>query len=62
MTITFGTNRFDYPNPDGITQTARAAERAGFRQLWFPDSQLRNGDVFLSVDCANGLDKKHDAQ
>lgn len=47
--ITFGTNRFDYPDPEGIARTARAAEQAGFSRLWFPDSQLKNGDVFLNL-------------
>ncbi len=49
MRITFGTNRFDYPDPDRLIASARATEAAGFARFWFPDSQLRNGDVFINV-------------
>ena len=49
MSITFGTNRFAFPNPATLEPSARAAEEAGFDYLWFPDSQLRAGDVFLNL-------------
>lgn len=47
--ITFGTNRFGFPDPRRLVLTVRQAEAAGFDHLWFPDSQLRNGDVFVNV-------------
>lgn len=49
MTVTFGTNRFGFPDPTALVRTVREAEAAGFDYLWFPDSQLRNGDVFVNV-------------
>ena len=49
MPITFGTNRFGYPDPRRLIETCRATEAAGFARFWFPDSQLRNGDVFINV-------------
>jgi 5,10-methylenetetrahydromethanopterin reductase len=49
MTVTFGTNRFGFPDPQRLIDTCRASEAAGFRRLWFPDSQLRNGDVFINL-------------
>jgi len=49
MAITFGTNRFGFPDPQRLIETARASEAAGFSHFWFPDSQLRNGDVFINV-------------
>ncbi len=49
MSVSFGTNRFGYPDPVRLPETCRAAEAAGFDHLWFPDSQLRNGDVFVNV-------------
>jgi len=49
MTVTFGTNRFGFPHPQRLIETCRAAEAAGFTHLWFPDSQLRTGDVFINV-------------
>ena len=47
--LTFGTNRFGFPDPARLAATCRDAEAAGFDHLWFPDSQLRNGDVFVNV-------------
>jgi 5,10-methylenetetrahydromethanopterin reductase len=49
MAVTFGTNRFGYPDPKRLIESARATEAAGFARFWFPDSQLRNGDVFINV-------------
>lgn len=49
MTVTFGTNRFGYPDPQRLIETCRATEAAGFTRFWFPDSQLRNGDVFINL-------------
>lgn len=49
MPLTFGTNRFGFPDPDRLIDSCRRAEEAGFENLWFPDSQLRNGDVFVNV-------------
>ena len=47
--LTFGTNRFGFPDPARLTATCREAEAAGFSHLWFPDSQLRTGDVFINL-------------
>jgi 5,10-methylenetetrahydromethanopterin reductase len=47
--LTFGTNRFGFPDPARLAATCRDAEAAGFDHLWFPDSQLRIGDVFVNV-------------
>ncbi len=47
--VTFGTNRFAFPDPERLAASASEAEDAGFSYLWFPDSQLRTGDVFLNV-------------
>ena len=49
MPITFGTNRFGFPDPQRLIDTCRSTEAAGFARLWFPDSQLRNGDVFINL-------------
>lgn len=49
MSITFGTNRFGFPNPERLIESCRATEAAGFRRFWFPDSQLRTGDVFINL-------------
>ena len=49
MALTFGTNRFGFPDPARLIQSCREAEAAGFDHLWFPDSQLRMGDVFVNV-------------
>lgn len=49
MPLTFGTNRFGFPDPNRLIDSCRRAEEAGFEHLWFPDSQLRNGDVFVNV-------------
>ncbi len=49
MSVTFGTNRFGFPDPQRLIETCRATEAAGFARFWFPDSQLRNGDVFINV-------------
>src|SRR3712207_7652593 len=50
---TFGTNRFGFPDPQRLIESCRATEAAGFKRFWFPDSQLRNGDVFINL-----LDRK----
>jgi 5,10-methylenetetrahydromethanopterin reductase len=47
--LTFGTNRFDFPDPARLARSCRAAEAAGFGYLWFPDSQLHLGDVFINL-------------
>ena len=47
--LTFGTNRFGFPDPTRLAETCREAEAAGFTHLWFPDSQLRTGDVFINL-------------
>ncbi len=47
--LTFGTNRFGFPDPARLAATCREAEAAGFSHLWFPDSQLRTGDVFINL-------------
>lgn len=49
MAITFGTNRFGFPDPQRLIESCRATEAAGFTRFWIPDSQLRNGDVFVNV-------------
>jgi 5,10-methylenetetrahydromethanopterin reductase len=49
MAITFGTNRFGFPDPQRLIESCRAAEAAGFTRFWFPDSQLRTGDVFINL-------------
>jgi alkanesulfonate monooxygenase SsuD/methylene tetrahydromethanopterin reductase-like flavin-dependent oxidoreductase (luciferase family) len=49
MTITFGTNRFGFPDPQRLIESCRQAEAAGFTRFWFPDSQLRTGDVFINL-------------
>ena len=49
MTITFGTNRFGYPDPEKLIESCHMTEAAGFSHFWFPDSQLRNGDVFINL-------------
>lgn len=58
MTITFGTNRFNFLDPARLADSARAAERAGFGILWFPDSQLHAGDVFLNLVTALGATER----
>ncbi|MBF6559478.1 MAG: LLM class flavin-dependent oxidoreductase [Candidatus Binataceae bacterium] len=49
MAITFGTNRFSFLDPERLARSCVAAEAAGFDYLWFPDSQLHAGDVFLNL-------------
>src|SRR5215203_1187228 len=49
MSVTFGTNRFGFPDPQRLVETFRSTEAAGFTRFWFPDSQLRNGDVFINL-------------
>lgn len=49
MPVTFGTNRFSFPRPEPLIASCRAAEAAGFARFWFPDSQLRTGDVFINL-------------
>ncbi len=47
--VTFGINRLNWSSLSSLEGSARAAERAGFHSLWFPDNQLRIGDVFMNV-------------
>jgi hypothetical protein len=47
--LTVGTNRFGFPDPARLVESCRAAEAAGFDHFWFPDSRLRNGDIFINV-------------
>jgi 5,10-methylenetetrahydromethanopterin reductase len=49
MSVTFGTNRFSFLNPERLAKSCRAAEAAGFDRLWFPDTQLHAGDVFINL-------------
>src|SRR6202789_695641 len=49
MDVTFGTNRFSFLDPERLAKSCRAAEAAGFNYLWFPDSQLHAGDVFINL-------------
>lgn len=49
MGVTFGTNRFGFPDPARLIESCRQTEAAGFSHFWFPDSQLRNGDVFINL-------------
>ncbi|MGE0569763.1 MAG: LLM class flavin-dependent oxidoreductase [Dehalococcoidia bacterium] len=46
---TFGINRLNWSSLAALDVSARAAEQAGFGALWFPDNQLRIGDVFANV-------------
>lgn len=47
--VTFGTNRIEGHTLAARAESARFIEQAGFRRLWFPDSQLHRGDVFLNL-------------
>ena len=47
--VTFGINRLNWSSLAALDVSALAAERAGFGALWFPDNQLRIGDVFMNV-------------
>ena len=49
MAITFGTNRFSFGDSERLAKSCRETEQAGFDHLWFPDSQLHFGDVFLNL-------------
>jgi len=49
MALTFGTNRFSFQDPVLLAKSCREAEAAGFDHLWFPDSQLHAGDVFINL-------------
>ncbi len=49
MRLHFGTNRFNFLDPSRLIRSCRDAEDAGFDHLWFPDSQLHCGDVFLNL-------------
>jgi 5,10-methylenetetrahydromethanopterin reductase len=49
MAITFGTNRFSFLDPVRLAKSCVEAEAAGFDYLWFPDSQLHAGDVFINL-------------
>ncbi len=49
MSITFGTNRFSFLDPERLARSCVEAEKAGFDRLWFPDSQLHAGDVFINL-------------
>ncbi|HUA33567.1 MAG TPA: LLM class flavin-dependent oxidoreductase [Candidatus Binataceae bacterium] len=47
--LSFGTNRFAFPDPVRLAKSCRETEAAGFDHLWFPDSQLHMGDVFINL-------------
>jgi 5,10-methylenetetrahydromethanopterin reductase len=49
MQLSFGTNRFHFLDPRRLIQSCRETEAAGFDHLWFPDSQLHAGDVFVNL-------------
>jgi 5,10-methylenetetrahydromethanopterin reductase len=49
MAITFGTNRFNFLDPERLISSCIESEKAGFEYLWFPDSQLHCGDVFVNL-------------
>ncbi|MGH8013534.1 MAG: LLM class flavin-dependent oxidoreductase [Candidatus Binataceae bacterium] len=49
MAVTFGTNRFHFLDPERLIKSCLETEKAGFDYLWFPDSQLHCGDVFLNL-------------
>ena len=49
MAVTFGTNRFSFLDPERLARSCLEAEAAGFDYLWFPDSQLHAGDVFVNL-------------
>src|SRR5579863_6646886 len=49
MAVTFGTNRFSFLDPERLARSCVEAEAAGFDVLWFPDSQLHAGDVFVNL-------------
>src|ERR1700690_4670035 len=49
MAVTFGTNRFSFIDSERLAQACVEAEDAGFDHLWFPDSQLHAGDVFINL-------------
>ncbi len=49
MAISFGTNRFSFVDLERLARSCVEAEQAGFDHLWFPDSQLHAGDVFINL-------------
>lgn len=49
MRLSFGTNRFHFLDPRRLIESCRQTEAAGFDHLWFPDSQLHAGDVFVNL-------------
>jgi|HubBroStandDraft_1064217.scaffolds.fasta_scaffold08815_5 5,10-methylenetetrahydromethanopterin reductase len=49
MATTFGTNRFSFLEPSQLSKSCVEAESAGFDSLWFPDTQLHAGDVFINL-------------
>jgi 5,10-methylenetetrahydromethanopterin reductase len=49
MAVTFGTNRFSFIDLERLAKSCVEAEQAGFDHLWFPDSQLHAGDVFINL-------------
>jgi len=49
MAVTFGTNRFSFGDSERLARSCVEAEDAGFDHLWFPDSQLHAGDVFINL-------------
>ena len=49
MHLSFGTNRFYFLEPSRLIESCRQTEAAGFDHLWFPDSQLHVGDVFVNL-------------
>ncbi|MGO9607889.1 MAG: LLM class flavin-dependent oxidoreductase [Candidatus Binataceae bacterium] len=49
MRLHFGTNRFNFGDPVRLIRSCQDTESAGFDHLWFPDSQLHCGDVFVNL-------------
>jgi alkanesulfonate monooxygenase SsuD/methylene tetrahydromethanopterin reductase-like flavin-dependent oxidoreductase (luciferase family) len=49
MQLSFGTNRFYFLEPSRLIESCRQTEAVGFDHLWFPDSQLHVGDVFVNL-------------
>jgi len=49
MRLYFGTNRFNFLDRARLVRSCQETEAAGFDHLWFPDSQLHFGDVFINL-------------
>src|SRR5581483_9682896 len=60
MQLSFGTNRFHFLDPHRLIQSCKETEAAGFDHLWFPDSQLHAGDVFVNLlTAAQNTERAH---